>query len=403
MLNYSNLFSEVTKRTKASVIRELLKLTAKPEIISFAGGLPDPKEFPVEDVKKMFDIILNKYSSAALQYGATEGCASLKTALCKWLKDVEDIDVADNQMLITSASQQALDMVARIFINPGDRIIVATPTYLGALQSFQTAGADIKGADSDDDGVIPESLEKCLEQTKEEGKQCKFVYLVPDFQNPTGVTIPQERRLKILETAKKYNTVIVEDSPYRQVRFEGEAPKTFYNLDKGQGNVITLFTFSKIFVPGFRLGYIIANEEVIRKFVVLKQAMDLCSPSILQLATAEYINGGYLEKHIKRVVEVYRKKRTAMLAALEKYMPEGVKWTRPEGGLFLWVTLPKYLDTEKMFPSAIENNVAYVVGSAFYYDGKTKNDMRLNFSYATPEEIDEGIKRLALAVKKNLK
>ena len=242
---------------------------------------------------------------------------------------------------MVSASQQALDMTARVFSNRGDAIITASPTYLGALQAFEASGADVFGADSDDFGVTVEGVEKRLKELQAAGRKCKFMYMVPDFQNPSGTTIPQERRVKILELAEKYGTLVVEDSPYRQVRFEGTAPQTFYKLDGGRGNVITLFTFSKVFVPGFRLGYVLAPAEIIQKYVVLKQAMDLCTSPILQLATAQYLKDGYLMKHVAEVVEVYRQKRDAMLKMLQKYMPQGVKWTRPEGGLFLWVTLPE--------------------------------------------------------------
>ena len=398
MKDYSHLYSDVTKRAKASAIRELLKVTAMPDVISFAGGLPDPKAFPSKDINKMFAVVLEKSPYAALQYGPTEGSARLKTELIKWLKESEKIDVHQDNLLVTCASQQALDMMGRLFINPGDNIVVTNPSYLGALQAFQSYDAHMVGADSDGDGVIPESLEKCLREIKAAGKTCKFVYLVPDFLNPTGITIPQERRLQILEIIKKYGTVLLEDSPYRAVRFEGKAPDTFYHLDEGKGNVITLFTFSKVFVPGFRLGYIAAPEEIIRKLVVLKQSMDLCTSEVLQLAAAEYVAGGYLAPHIKHVVSIYKIKRDYMLAALKKYMPAGVKWTEPDGGLFLWVECPKHIDTEKMFETALKNKVAYVVGSAFYHDGSVKNNMRLNFSYATHEEIDEGIKRLAAAI-----
>ncbi|MGB2578858.1 2-aminoadipate transaminase [Elusimicrobium simillimum] len=402
MKDYSHLYSDVVKRAKASVIRELLKMTGDPEIISFAGGLPDPTAFPYEKVQEVFCEVLKNDGKRALQYGATEGSHKLKAQLVKWLKAEEDIDLEDKNIIITSASQQALDMVGRIFINPGDHIVVTNPSYLGALQAFNSCAAAMVGADTDDDGVIPESLEACLAKLKAEGKVCKFVYLIPDFQNPTGTTIGQDRRVKILEIIKKYNTILIEDSPYRQVRFEGTAPDTFYKLDKGEGNVITLFTFSKTFVPGFRLGYVAGDENVIRQFTILKQSMDLCTPEVLQLATAKYMEKGYLKTHINHVVAIYKEKLGIMLGCLEEYMPKGVKWTRPQGGLFLWVEVPANIDTEKMFPTAIKNKVAYVIGSAFYYDGNVKNNMRLNFSYATHDEIREGIKRLAATIKDSM-
>ena len=401
-MNYNELFSSVVSRSKASAIRELLKVISRPGIISFAGGLPDPELFPTQEVKDIFNTILTESPKEALQYGSTEGQDALKTELVRLVKETENITVTPEQMLVVSASQQALDMAARMFIDPGDSIITACPTYLGALQAFQVAGADILGVASDNDGVLVDDLKAKLELLKQQGKPCKFIYLVPDFQNPTGTTIPQERREQILQLAKAYNTFILEDSPYRQVRFEGTAPKTFYELDGGKGNVITLFTFSKIFVPGFRLGFIVGPADVIRKFVILKQAMDLCTSSTLQLATAQFLRRNLLQNHIKRMIEVYRKKRDLMVENLAKYMPQGVSWTHPQGGLFLWLTLPKHMDATKLLPKAIENKVAYVAGVDFYPDGNVFNDLRLNFSYSTPQQIEEGLKRLAQTIKDNL-
>lgn len=401
-MNYNSLFSKAVSRSKASAIRELLKVISNPGIISFAGGLPDPELFPAAEIKNIFDTLLTTRAKESLQYGSTEGQDALKTELVRLVKETENITVTPDQILVVSASQQALDMAARMFIDPGDSIITACPTYLGALQAFQVAGADILGAKSDNDGILVEDLQTKLELLKQQGKPCKFIYLVPDFQNPTGTTIPLQRRKQILELAKKYNTFILEDSPYRQVRFEGEAPSTFYELDGGQGNVLTLFTFSKIFVPGFRLGFIIGPADVIRKFVILKQAMDLCTSCTLQLATAEFLKRNLLPNHIQRMIAVYRQKRDLMLKTLAEFMPAGVTWTHPQGGLFLWLTLPQGMDATKLLPKAIENKVAYVAGVDFYPDGNIFNDMRLNFSYSTPEQIVEGLKRLAQTIKDNL-
>ena len=294
MINYNNLYSETAKSVKASAIRELLKIIAQPDIISLAGGLPDPALFPAEEIAHILHDCVITHPKETLQYGTTEGQKCLKEALIPWLKESEDIVATADQLLVVSASQQALDMCARIFLNRGDAIITASPTYLGALQAFEAAGADIYGAESDDYGVTVQGVENRLKELQSAGKPCKFIYLVPEFQNPTGTTIPQERRVAILKLAEEYNTFIVEDSPYRQVRFEGTAPDTFYKLDQGRGNVITLFTFSKVFVPGFRLGYIVGPAEVIRKFVILKQAMDLCTSPLLQVATAAYLRSGRL-------------------------------------------------------------------------------------------------------------
>ncbi|MBT6714872.1 MAG: PLP-dependent aminotransferase family protein [Elusimicrobiaceae bacterium] len=399
MVNLNDILASVTKRAQASVLRELLKRTSEPGIISFAGGLPDPKSFPVEQIKKVLDKILTEQPHIALQYCPTEGLAVLKTEIIKLLKE-ENINLEADNILITTSSQQGLELVGRAFIDLGDTIIVSNPSYMGALQVFKSYGAKMEGIDSDDNGIIPESLEAKLQELQEKNIKCKFVYLVPDFQNPAGTTIPQERRVKILEIAKKYNVLLVEDSPYRQVRFEGEAPEMFYKLDGGKGeNVLSLFTFSKTFVPGIRLGFAIGKPELIANMCVLKQSIDLCAPSLSQLITSEFMASGYLNPHIEKVTAIYKKKKDAMIKALETYMPEGVRWTKPEGGLFLWVELPKNISADDMFDDAIAKKVAYVIGSAFHHDGSGKNTMRLNFSYATIEEIDEGIKRLAECVK----
>lgn len=402
-MDYKQLYSKTATGLKASAIRELLKVIARPEIISFAGGLPDPDLFPSDEVAQIMYDVVKTSPKESLQYGTTEGQKCLKDELIKLLKETEEIDVQFENLLVVSASQQALDMTARVFLNRGDAIITASPTYLGALQAFEASGADVFGAESDDYGVTVAGIEKRLRQLQAAGRVCKFIYLVPDFQNPTGTTIPQERRVEILKLAEKYGTLIVEDSPYRQVRFEGQAPQTFYRLDQGRGNVLTLFTFSKVFVPGFRLGFVVAPAEIIHKFVILKQAMDLCTAPVLQLATAAYLKGGHLLRHVEAVVNVYRKKRDFMLQMLAKYMPQCVKWTRPEGGLFLWVTLPEHIDTQAMLKTALEQQVAYVAGVDFYPPRDARrNDFRMNFSYSSFEQIEEGIKRLAKTIEKYL-
>ncbi len=401
-MDYTPLYANAVRRSKASAIRELLKVIAQPDIISFAGGLPAPDLFPSEEIAQILKDVVVKNPHAALQYGSTEGQAALKKELIKLLKETENISVNENQILVVSASQQALDTASRAFVNEGDYIITAAPTYLGALQAFTAVGARVLGAESDGYGVLPESVEERLNEIEDQGYPCKFIYLVPDFQNPTGTTIPEARRVKLLELAKKHNTFILEDSPYRQIRFEGTAPRTFYALDEGRGNVITMFTFSKVFVPGFRLGFVVGPEEVICKFVILKQAMDLCTSSVLQLATAEYLRGGHLQKHIDELVTSYREKRDLMLKTLAEVMPRNVSWTRPEGGLFLWVTLPKHMDAMALLQKAVERKVAYVAGVDFYPDCDVKNDLRLNFSYSTKAQIVDGLKRLAQTIKENM-
>ena len=399
MKDFSHLFSNVSKNACASEIRELLKIIGQKGMISFAGGLPAPDLFPAEELGEIAKKAITQNPNKALQYGSTEGSNDVRKELIKLIKQEENIDVSLDELLVISASQQGLDLAGKAFVNPGDAVLVGMPTYLGALQAFDTYAADIIGVESDDFGMKPEAIEQKLAELKEQGRQCKLIYIVPDFQNPTGTTVPTQRRIKILDIAKKYNTIILEDSPYRKVRFSGEPQETFYSLDKGQGNVITMFTFSKTLVPGFRLGYVIGNKEIIRKFVILKQAMDLCTSPTCQALAEAYLKTGKLEEHVKHMTKVYSAKRDAMLKALETYMPEGITWTKPEGGLFLFVVLPEHIDTAKMLHTAIKHNVAYVSGSAFYPDKSGKNTMRLNFSYSSFEDIDEGMKRLAQAIK----
>lgn len=392
-------YSICARRMKKSVIRELLKLTNKPGLISFAGGLPDPALFPVEEIKEITHYVLEKKSISALQYGTTEGDPELIEELIKLAKE-EDEHITEKNILVTTASQQGLDIIGKIFIDPSDPIVVELPSYLGALQAFNCYGAVMYGVETDDEGILLEKLEDTLSKLKETEEHYKFLYLVPDFQNPSGVTLSKERRKKVVDIADRYNIFIVEDTPYRQVRFEGEHQRTLFSMCSKK-NVIELNTFSKIFVPGIRLGWIKAREDVISKFVVAKQSMDLCTPNITQKIAAEFCKRGYLNPHLEKVKKIYKSKKDAMLNALNEYMPDdgSVSWTRPEGGLFLWIKLPEFINADDMFHEAIKENVAYVIGSAFHCDGSGQNTMRLNFSYPTENEIQEGIKRLAKCIK----
>jgi 2-aminoadipate transaminase len=390
---FEALYSTTARGLRRSVIRELLKLTRNPEIISFAGGLPDPATFPVREIEEISGWVIRTHGATALQYGPTEGDMSLREQLCMFMA-LDGLAVKPQDILITAGSQQGLDMVGKIFIDPGDAIIVELPSYIGGLQAFAQYRPECHGVLQDDEGMIHGHLEKKLAELRKNGKRVKFIYVVPDFQNPSGVTLAGERRTRLVELAEEYDTVIVEDSPYRALRFEGEAPPPIYTLDKHE-RVIYLSTFSKIFCPGFRLGWVVANPEIMDKFVMAKQALDLCSPPFTQEITAEYLARGYMPAKLKEIAELYRVKRDAMLVALDKYMPAGVKWTKPQGGLFLWISLPQHLDTTELFKTAIEHKVAYVTGSDFHCDGSGKHTMRVNFSYPTVEQIEEGVKRLA--------
>lgn len=405
MIDITKNIATAPRRTKASVIRELLKITNKPGVISFAGGLPDPEHFPYDFVADSVKRIMDKQGRVALQYGPTDGLPELKEEFLKFLKKHEGIEAKPENVIITTASQQALDMVGRLFIDASDPVLVEKPSYMGGLQVFKSYGADFVGVTLEDDGVSVVELEEKLAWLRAQDEHYKFIYLVPDFQNPSGVTLSEEKRRRVVELSEKYDVAVIEDSPYRQIRFEGKAPKMLYKLDqetRKTNNIISLFTFSKTFAPGLRLGIILAHEQIIRKMEILKQSLDLCSSSLNQLIAADFLRSGVFEKHVETVKKAYKEKKDTMVASLEKHMPEGVTWTRPEGGLFLWVRLPEGMSADDMFQEAIRENVAYVIGSAFHCDGSGKNTMRLNFSYATLDEIEEGIKRLATAVKKRL-
>jgi len=400
MIDLVKNYSVIARRAKRSVIREMLKLTNKPDIISFAGGLPDPSAFPVDEMKHIAHDVLEREGDLALQYGSTEGDSRLRQAIADMMR-AEGNDVTADNILITVASQQGLDLLGRIFIDPSDPVLVELPSYLGGLQAFGAYGARMHGVPIDDNGVRVDLLEETLESLYREGEHYKIVYIVPDFQNPGGVTLSAERRHKVIELAERYQVLVVEDSPYRQIRFEGEAPPSLFSLDP-ENNVVNLGTFSKILVPGARVGWITGHADIIHKLVTSKQSVDLCTPALSQAIIVEFINRGLLGPHIESLKVLYRHKRDAMLAALSEHMPEGVHWTKPQGGLFLFVYLPEYINAEEMFTEAVEEKVAYVIGSAFYCNGQGHNTFRLNFSYPSEEQIYEGIRRLGKVIKKRI-
>ncbi len=392
-------FSTNAKGMKKSVIRELLKLTRRPEVISFAGGLPDPAAFPVDQVAEITADVLARDGAFALQYSPTEGDPRLKEELIAHHEREDGIKLSPENMLITVASQQGLDLVAKIFVDRGDPVIVGLPSYVGGLGAFRNYGAHMIGVPLDDAGMRMDLLERELERLREKGKKPKFIYVVPDFQNPAGITMSEERRLKLISLARRYDVLILEDSPYRELRFEGEAQTSIFALD-GAGQVMGLHTFSKILFPGMRLGWVIADEAVIQKLAIAKQSTDLCTSAFTQAIVAEFASRGLLAEVIENVKSIYREKRDLMLSSLDEHMPDlpGLSWTRPEGGLFLWVRLPEHMDADELFYEAIEQNVAFVVGVAFHCNGSGTNTMRLNFSFPTKEGIVEGIKRLARVI-----
>jgi 2-aminoadipate transaminase len=384
-----------------SLIRELLKLTRAKNIISFAGGLPDPSTFPVDELKAITLAVLDREPQLALQYGPTEGDARLRDELVKWMAK-DGITVSRDQILITIGSQQGLDIVGRVFLDPGDVVIVERPSYMAALQVFRSYRVEMAGGELDDDGLRPERLEETLARLARGGKRVKLLYAVPDFQNPSGVTLSGPRRQAVLDLARAHHLLVVEDSPYRELRFEGTAPPPLAALDR-DGQVIYLSTFSKTLCPGMRIAWIAARDEIIQSFVTAKQGMDLCCPAFTQAIAAEFCARGHLPERIPQITALYRRKRDVILDALARDMPDGVTWTRPAGGLFLWVRLPEGMDAEQLLrPAVEEEGVAYVAGSGFHADGGGKNTLRLNFSFPSEANIDEGIRRLARLVRRRL-
>ena len=392
-------FSKNALNMKRSEIRELLKVTRQPDMISFAGGFPGPETFPVKDFEEIACQVMREKGILAMQYGPTEGEKPLREEIAKWLRR-EKTTIAPENILVTAGSQQGLDIVAKVFLDPGDIVIVELPSYIGGLQAFAAYRAEMIGVEQDDEGMRMDMLEKTLEKLARKGKKPKFIYVVPDFQNPSGATMPLERRKKLLELAYKYELPIVEDSPYRDLRYRGQPVPAIYSLDT-QNQVIVLGTFSKLLSPGLRLGWIMASAEWLDRMIVAKQSMDLCSPTFTQLIAAEYLEQGKLPPQIENIRRAYGRKLEVMLKALEKYMPKGVEWSKPEGGLFLWVRLPGKISANDLLPKAIGNKVVYVVGTAFHCDGKGQNAMRLNFSYPTEQQIDAGVQRLATMIKEN--
>ncbi|HOW92755.1 MAG TPA: PLP-dependent aminotransferase family protein [Anaerolineaceae bacterium] len=396
-------YSQRMKRMKASAIRELLAVAERPGMISFGGGFPAPDVFPVEEFKRACDYVLENKGPEVLQYGSTDGYVPLREMVSRYsIRSGMNIDISN--ILITSGSQQALDLLGKIFINRGDRILVESPTYLGALQAWNAYGAEYVTVPVDDQGMRTDLLEEALRTGP------KFIYVLPNFQNPTGTTLPLERRMKIIELADRYGVPIIEDDPYGQLRYEGEDIPSVEILDSRvreqngtyTGNVIYLSTFSKILAPGLRLAWVVAPDTVIRKLALAKQGTDLNTSTFNQIVAHEVGQHGFIDRHVEVMKRVYLERRNAMLDSLEEHMPEGVTWTHPQGGLFLWVTLPQNINSTELLPETIEENVAYVPGEFFHPDGSGKNTIRLNFSFCNPEKINEGISRLGKAFKKKL-
>lgn len=401
MTNIDRLYSDRAGKMRKSEIRELLKVAQDPEIISFAGGLPSPNSFPVQDLQGVVKSVLEHHGKVALQYGTTQGLTELREAIaeraCK-----DGMDTTAENVMITSGSQQALDTIGKIFLNPGDVALVGLPTYLGGINAYRSYEGNLVGVPLDKDGMIIDALEEKIIELQKEDITPKFIYVVPTFQNPAGVIMPEARRKKLVDLANEYDLVIVEDDPYGKLRFDVDHIKPIKSFDD-EGRVIYMSTFSKILSPGFRLAWTIASDELSRKMIICKQALDLCTNTFTQFIVNDFMRSGSLDLHIMKVCEMYKPKRDIMMKAMENYFPDGYVCNKPKGGMFAWATLPEGIDTEIMFLDALKEKVAYVHGKAFSVDGSGGRSMRLNFSYANSEKIEEGMKRLGAVIDKKLK
>lgn len=394
-MDYERFFSKDTYSFMRSPVREIFKKVKLEDIYSFAGGYPSADTFPLQTIRSIMEKVIEKYGANAFQYGATQGLLQLREVLSRrYNEPIERIQ-------ITSSSQQGIDLCTRIFANPGDVILTSNPSYLGALQSFHSYRAEVVGVAHNEDIVIfKKNFINTIEKIKSEGKHLKFLYMIPDFQNPSGETLSFEERTILAELAEEYDFLIVEDSPYRELRYSGKSIPTIYSI--APDRVLHLGSFSKIFAPGFRLGWIFADPALIDKIYVCKQSLDLCPPVFDQYVAAEFMSCGELDKNLKRSVDLYRRKRDLVLSLLEENMPETVSWTHPEGGLFIYVTLPEGFDSVAFYDKALAAGVAYVAGNFFCTDGSGKNTMRLNFSFMDEERIRKGIAVLTDLLKKNL-
>jgi len=401
MKDLQRLYSDRAGKMRKSEIRELLKVTQDPEIISFAGGLPNPKSFPLDDIENVVHKVLNEKGADALQYGTTQGLFSLREMIVERVAK-DGITADPDEVIITSGSQQALDTIGKIFLNPGDVGICGLPTYLGGINAFRSYEANLEGIPLDQNGMMIDVLEEKIKELLADDIIPKFIYVVPTFQNPAGVVMPESRRKQLIDLACNYDLVIVEDDPYGKLRYDMSPIKPIKAFDD-EGHVIYMSTFSKILSPGFRLAWTIASPELTRKMIICKQALDLCTNTFTQYIADEFIRNGSLDLHIMKICELYEPKRDCMMEAMHSYFPEGYKCNKPQGGMFAWVTLPEGIDTEIMFLEGLKQKVAYVHGKAFHVDGGGGRSMRLNFSYSSTEQIQEGMKRLGTVIETKLK
>jgi 2-aminoadipate transaminase len=390
-------YSKRMKNIKSSEIREILKVTQKPEIISFAGGLPAPELFPVKEIKEISGIVLDEMGPESLQYDITEGYPPLRQQISERMNKVLKTELTENNILIVCGSQQGLDFSGKVFLDVNDVVLCESPTYLGAINAFKSYEPQFKEVPTDDFGMIPEELEKILKTTK----NVKLIYAIPDFQNPTGKTWTLERREKFMKIIEKYEIPVVEDNPYGELRFDGEILPSLKSMDK-KGLIIHLGTFSKTFCPGLRVGWIAASEDILEKYIFIKQSADLHTSSFSQRIISKMLENYDFDERVSRLKKLYKGRRDLMIKTIAEEFPEGLKYTNPEGGLFTWVELPEKYNAREFLDECIKNNVAIVPGGSFFPNGGHENSFRLNYSNMPDEKIVEGIKRLSKVLKEYL-
>ncbi len=393
---YAGLFAARTRVMRSSAMRDLMEITARPEVISLAGGLPDTSTFPPQSFAAQMTRIAQESSAQALQYGPTEGFAETRDCIREVMR-AEGMDPDPGDIIVTSGGQQAIDLIAKVLIDPGDVVIAEAPTYPGAVPVFCSYEADTRQVGVDAEGMLIDELEFLLDELAAQDRRPKFIYTVPSFQNPAGVTMSAERRRRLVEIARERELLVVEDNPYGLLRYEGVAPEPLYKLEGGD-YVVYLGTLSKILSPGIRVGWLCAPPPLMEKIVLGKQASDLCTSTLSQYFVHEYFASGGWRDYVADLGNIYRERRDAMLEALERFFPAEATWSRPEGGLFCWATLPAYLDTTDLLARALRENVAFVPGTAAYADGRGGAEMRLNFSASKPDEITEGIRRIGSVI-----
>lgn len=386
-------FSKRVPADGTDAIGAILKAAADPKIISFAGGLPAPELFPVKEMKAAVDKVFDEHGQEAMQYGAAKGVTALRQAIQQHVKEKENVDSELDNVLVTTGSEQALDLVGKAFVNPGDTVLVEQPTYLCALDVFRSYGANFASVEMDEDGMKMDTLEEALKANP----NTKLIYTVPNFQNPTGRTMTEERRKQLAELAEKYDVYVLEDNPYGEIRFAGQHVPAVKSFDKS-GHVLYMSTFSKTLAPGFRLGWLVADKNVVNKLTVLKQSADLHTDNLAQFAVAQFFADNDVDAHVKEISALYGKRKDLMLEGIKKYFPEGVKYTDPEGGMFLWVEVPGVDDTVELFKECLEHDVAFVPGDPFFAGEVQPGAFRLNYSNMKEDQIEVGLKRLGAAL-----